>query len=146
MQAKRIQVNEANTGAGGQVNVILEVPAEPREQVNFHNIWIGVTTEPQDADANAQGSWILYVLPDPATAIPAWSDGFINLETINIQIIACGVWFASNETPFTLPPTQVKTSRNVNAGGRLILTSHSAGVTAGLVSNRVMLCAHSVRS
>ena len=146
MQAKRIQVNEANTGAGGQVNVILEVPAEPREQVNFHNIWIGVSCESQDAMVNAQGTWVLYVLPDLTTAIPAWSDGTINLENANALIIACGVWSASNESPFNLSPTQIKSSRNVNSGGRLILTSHSAGVTAGLVSNRVMLCAHTVRA
>ena len=55
MQAKRIQVNEGNDTASGETTVRLQVPTEPREQVNFHNIWIGVTVEPVTAGANCQG-------------------------------------------------------------------------------------------
>jgi len=50
MQAKRIQVNEGNTGVGGQVNVLLSVPLEPREEVNSHNIWGSVSAEPEFHD------------------------------------------------------------------------------------------------
>ena len=145
MQAKRIQVGEGNDGAAGRTSVILDVPTEPREEVNFHNIWIGVSVEPQNADANAQGTWVLEVIRDPGSPIPVYTDTFLNTEDRNALIVACGVWSASNQSPFNLTPTQIKTSRNIEAGGRLLLTSTVTGITAGTASNRVMLCAHVVR-
>jgi len=42
MQAKRIQFGDnggADLGVGGQANLSLQVPTDPREEVNFHNIW-----------------------------------------------------------------------------------------------------------
>ncbi len=145
MQAKRIQVNEGNNGAGAATAVILEVPSELREEVNFHNIWVGVTVEPQDTDANAQGTWVLYFLRDPGASLPSQTDAALNLETLNAVIVACGVYSASNQSPFNLNPVQIKTSRTLEAGGRLILQSTVTGITAGLASNRVMLCAHTTR-
>ncbi len=138
-------MNELNTGVNGQVQVILTVPTDPREQVNFHNIWIGVACEPQDAGANAQGTWALLIrrLESPGKL---FSDVNVNAENFNAITVACGVWSASNETPFNLPATQIKTSRNLNAGDSLELVSISTGITAGLVSNRVMLCAHTTRA
>ncbi len=145
MQAKRIQVNEANVGANGKVEVILTTPTDPREEVNYHNIWIGATCEPQDAGANCQGTWVLYMNTNPGSGLSTFSDAAVNLETINQMILACGVFSASNESPWTLPPTTLKTSRNLPPGGRLILQLITTGITVGLSSNRVMLCAHTVR-
>ncbi len=146
MQAKRIQVNETNASAGNGINVILDVPLSPREAVNFHNIWIGATAEPQDADANNQGTWVLMSIDDPTVAIPTFLDALVNLESHNARIIACGVYSASNQSPWTLPPTQIKTSRTLPAGGRLIMQLLATGVTVGQVSVRAMLCAHTVRA
>ena len=73
MQAKRIAVNEQNIGAGGQVDVDLLVPSEPREQVNFHNIWVGVSVEPQTGGANCQGTWVLWVRKSGAGST-IWTD------------------------------------------------------------------------
>jgi len=145
MQAKRIQVNEANVGVAGKVDVVLDVPSDPREEVNFHNIWIGASCEPQDAAANCQGTWVLFMQNDPTAVIPTFSDGFTGSEQYNGLIIACGVFSASNESPWTLEPTTVKTSRTLQAGGRLVLQLVTTGITAGLSSNRVMLCAHTTR-
>ena len=145
MQAKRIQVNEQNIAAGASVIVFLVVPDDPREQVNFHNIWIGVTMEPQNADANAQLTWVLYH-QRAGVAAPLFTDGTVNTETFNATVIACGVGSASNQSPFNLPATQIKTSRNLQAGDSLQLQLVATGVTAGLVSARVMLCAHTVRA
>ena len=143
MQAKRIQVNEQNNPAGGQVEVFLEAPLDPREEVNFHNIWGSVSVEPENTDANAQGTWLLVVLRESAP-IPGTSDAFINAETFNNPIIACGVWSASNQTPFNIT-IHPETSRSLNPGDRLMLISHIGGITAGNASNRVMLCAHTTR-
>jgi len=145
MQAKRIQVNEANVAAGGSVTVFLETPRDIREEVNFHNIWIGVTGEPQNADANAQYTWVLYIRAQNRSVAPLFTDSAINGETDNQIIIACGVGSGSNEAPFNLPPVQIKTSRTLSPGDKLSLQLVTTGITAGSSSNRVMICAHTVR-
>ncbi len=144
MQPKRIQINEQNLGAGGQVDVELIVPDDPREEVNFHNIWIGATVEPQNAGANCQGSWILYKR-NAGTGATIFTDSVVNNEQQNQLFVACGVFSASNESVWTLPPTTIKTSRNLGAGDRLTLSIIVTGITAGLASIRGMLCAHTVR-
>ena len=143
MQAKRIDVNESNNGAGGNTAAALLVPTDPREEVNFHNIWGSVTVEPQDANANAQGTWALFLLRENAT-LPTLTDVVINGESNNAVLIACGVWSASNESPFNIT-IHPETSRTLQAGDALAITSVVTGITAGLASNRVMLCAHTTR-
>ena len=143
MQAKRININESNNGAGANTSAKLIVPTDPREEVNFHNIWGSVTVEPQDADANAQGTWVLYILRENMVDT-SFVDININNETNNAYIIACGVWSASNQSPFTIS-VHPETSRTLRPGDSLQLQSTVTGITAGLASNRVMLCAHTTR-
>ena len=145
MQAKRIQVNETNTGAGGSLTVQLLVPSSPREAVNFHNIWGSVSSEPQDADANSQGTWVLFILR--ATQVfPVYTDTVINGESTNAEIIACGVYSSSNQSPWTSEAIHPSTSRTLNPGDSLNLQIVNAGITAGLASIRAMLCAHTTRA
>ncbi len=143
-QAKRIQVNEVNTGVGGNTSVQLIVPTDPREEVNFHNIWGSVSVEPQNADANCQGTWVLYILRENQVNI-GYTDAVVNGELFSAVIIACGVYSASNQSPYNSGPIHPSTSRNLMPGDALILQSITTGVTAGLCSNRVMLCAHTTR-
>jgi len=144
MQASRRQVNESNLAVGATVTVKLAVPLIPREEVNFHNIWCSVSAEPQNADANSQGTWVLYIKRENFADV-GWTDTVFNDETNNAIIVACGAYSASNQTPYNLPPTQIKTSRTLQAGDTLSLASTATGVTAGLISTRVMLCAHVTR-
>ncbi len=144
MQAKRIQVNEANTGVNANVRVLLVAPVSPREEINFHNIWGSVSVEPQDAGANCQGSWILSIERENATGI-GFTDTVVNTELHNAVIIACGVYSVSNESPYNSGAIHPKSSRTLMPGDTLVLQSITTGVTAGLCSNRVMLCAHTTR-
>ncbi len=144
MQAKRIDVNESNNGAGGNTAAALLVPTDPREEVNFHNIWGSVTVEPQDANANAQGTWVLYILTKNVQDA-SFVDVNIDNQEYNQYIIACGVWGASNEHPYNSGPIHPSTSRTLGPGDQLRLQSVVTGITAGLASNRVMLCAHTTR-
>ncbi len=144
MQAKRIQVNEGNDGVAGTTSVSMTAPVDPREEVNFHNIWASVSVEPQDAGANCQGTWLLFLIRENAT-VPAFTDVVVNGETNNNSIIACGVYSASNESPFNSGPIHPSTSRTLQAGDRLGIQSIVTGITAGLASNRVMICAHTTR-
>ena len=144
MQAKRIDVQESNDGAGAQTSAVLTAPTDPREETNFHNVWGSVSVEPQNAGANAQGTWLLSVLRENATG-PLFTDVVVNGETNNAVIIACGVWSASNESPYNSGPIHPQSSRTLQAGDSLLLTSTVTGITAGVASNRVMLCSHVTR-
>ncbi len=144
MQAKRIQIGEANRTAGQQVTATFVVPTDPREEVNFHNIWASVSVEPQDAGANCQGTWVLMVARENTT-IPTLTDAVINGETNNAIIIACGVFSASNESTFNSGPIHPQSSRTLQAGDQLVILAVITGITAGAASTRVMLCAHTTR-
>ena len=144
MQAKRQQVAEGNSGVSGNVEASLLVPATPREEINFHNIWGSVTVEPQNADANCQGTWVLYILRKNQT-FTVFVDTNINNEEMNAVIIACGVFSASNQAPYNSGPIHPLSSRTLQAGDALRLQSVVTGITAGQASNRVMLCAHTTR-
>jgi len=144
MQAKRIVVVELDLAALGQSTAFLATPTDPREEINFHNIWGSVAVEPETAGANCQGTWVLFILREN-TAIPVWSDAIVNNETNNAIIIACGVFSASNENPWTSPPINPKTSRTLQAGDNLALSVNITGITADSASTRIMLCAHTTR-
>ncbi len=143
MQAKRIQVNENNVTAGGQVNVSLETPVDPREETNFHNIWGSVSVEPQNGDANAQGTWALLLMREGATT-PTLTDVVVNGEVNNAIIVACGVWSASNQSPYNTS-FHPATSRTLQAGDKMTLICIVTGITVGSASTRVMLCSHVTR-
>ena len=143
VQASRRQVNEANLGVSGQVNIDLNVPTSPREEVNFHNIWASLSCEPETAGANCQGTWVLWVLKENSVNI-IFNDVNFNTEVGNAFIIACGVFGASNESPFT-HEIHPQTSRTLQAGDRLRLSVTVTGITADLASTRGMLCAHTTR-
>jgi len=144
MQAKRIGILESNLGVGGQVAISITVPTEPREEVNFHNIHASVSVEPQDTDANCQGTWVLELLPENMPG-NTYTDGTVNAETANAVIIAIGVFSASNQTPFNSGDINPKTSRNAKAGDLLRMVATVTGITAGLASTRVLLFANTTR-
>ena len=144
LQAKRIQVLEGNLLVTQTVTVILEVPTSPREEINFHNIWGSMTAEPDSTDANAQGNWGLYIIPDGGS-VKDLGDASINNEVDNPRIIACGTFSCSNQSPYTIDSIHPLTSRTLQAGDKLALGVSITGLTAGIVSTRVMLCAHTTR-
>ncbi len=71
-------------------------------QTNLHNIWFSVCVEPESADANANGTWVLYREEDSTRAIFDPTTVNLNLETINYKIVACGCWTGSNQTPYNM--------------------------------------------
>jgi len=143
VQAKRISVAEGNNGAGAQTAASLVAPVSPREEINFHNIWGSVSVEPEGADVNAQGTWLLILLRENAT-LPTFTDPVVAGEAHNAIIIACGVWSASNQSPYNIS-IHPSTSRTLSPGDTLSLVSVVTGITSGSASNRVMLCAHTTR-
>ncbi len=144
MQAKRIQMSQGLTLSAGQfLSVNLEVPLVPREEVNFHNIWAGFECKPTTAGANSAGTWVLYIVKEGGSEI-GFSLATVNSELNNYFIIACGLWNASNETPYSkeIHPT---TSRTLNPGDKLALSVTIIETTAGDNDLRNILCAHTTR-
>jgi len=145
MQAKRINlILSPNINSGAFAAVTLDVPDDPREEVNFHNIWASFTCEPKDTEANAQGNWALYIVK-VGGAVFNPSDALIAAETNNFFIIALGVWGASNQSPYNSPPIHPLTSRTLSPGDKLALSVGATGVTVGNVSMKMCLSAHTVR-
>ncbi len=137
MQRKRIH---AATGtAAVNVATTLVATVDETNAVNIHGMIADFSIEPENADANANGTWALTCLPRVTTAVPAIGISALETEGDNPVIIACGVWAASNQTPFN-KTLVIKTSRNCQAGTRLVLSIRNEGVSAGIVRHIRTLC------
>ena len=144
MQAKRIQVDETTGVVAGQVgDAFLLAPTEPREEINYHNIWGSASVVPVNADANCRGTWVLYVVKSGGARIP-WTDITVNAEINNFFVIACGVFHASNQTPYGVS-VNPKTSRTLNPNDQLVMSLTIQALTAGSAVVRTMICAHTTR-
>ena len=54
---------EVATGTSGIGNNFIDIAFEKGQTVNVHGFRLESMIEPQDADANANGIWGVYVLP-----------------------------------------------------------------------------------
>ena len=142
-QPKRISmIAHPGAGVGNQVSSRFGPGTGTilRRLTNYHNIWFGCTVEPVNADANTSGQWILWLKANTNDPDTTWSLANILTDNFTMQIIACGLYSASNQTPFNFS-SQLKSSRNLVANQELVLTVHFEGVSAGQVSCDTMLCA-----
>ncbi len=143
-EPKRISVLESSPalGVGGQHSVRFGPGTGTiiRRLTNYHNIWWGFSIEPQDAAANANGIWVLWNKMNTNEADTTWSLANILTDNFTMQIIACGVWAASNESPYNFG-SNLKSSRNFVANQELVLSVHVNGSSAGLVHVISSLCA-----
>ena len=72
------------------------------------------------------------------------TDANIDTQDENQDIIACGVWVSSNQTPYNMM-INPKTSRNLGPGDKLSLIVNQQGITTGNGLVRIMICAHVTR-
>ncbi len=142
-EPKRLNISSNAVGVAGQSNARFGPGTGSilRRLTNYHNIWGSVIAEPIDADANSHGVWVLWLKSNTNDADTVWSLGNVNSDNFNMQVIACGMWAASNQTPFNSEPIHLKSSRNLVANQELILSAHIFGQTAGLTRLVCMLCA-----
>jgi len=111
-----------------------------RRLTNYHNIWFGFTAVPLVADANATGIWVLWNKLNTNETDTVWSLANILSDDFTMQIIACGAWAASNQSPFTFS-SQLKSSRNFVANQELVMTMHMDGISTGELETVTTLCA-----
>ena len=127
------------TSAVGAVNFI-DMDFDKGQAVNIHGLRVEFIIEPEDADANANGNWAVWVLPGGViqnTDLPA-SGGAFGDEAFAPYLWGTGVFAASNQTPEKILFNPAST-RNMQAGGRIVLEILMTGVSAGLVRQRTMI-------
>ena len=112
-----------------------------RRLTNYHNIWAGLMVEPETADANAHGLWVLWQKSNTNVADTDWTLANLQSDNFNMQVIACGLWGASNQTPYNMQPLHLNSSRNMVANQELVFTCKNLGQTAGNSRIVVSLCA-----
>ena len=141
-EPKRLSFATAANSVGQQLSVRFGPGTGSilRRLTNYHNIWFGVGVEPETADANANGTWVLWEKRDTNASDTQWSIANLNSDNFNMQIIACGVFVASNQTPWNFS-SQLKSSRNFVANQELVFSLRLEGVSAGNVRVNMSLCA-----
>ena len=141
-QPKRIQMNSQTQGTGTQLTVGFGPGTGSilRRMVNYHNIWWGFSVEPENADANANGIWVLWQKMDTNVPDTIWTQANLNSDNFNMQIIACGTWVAANQTGYVFS-SRMSSSRNLVANQELKLTVAVHGVTAGVCRVLLIICA-----
>ncbi len=112
-QPKRVSILVASLGAAtqGQASFGLGTGTIIRRLTNYHNIWGSIAVEPAVQDANVQGMWVLWLRANTNQPVTDWSQATIDSDDNTMEIIACGVFAASNQTPFN-KEIHLNSSRN----------------------------------
>ncbi len=142
-QPKRISIDSLNPSAvNGQVSARFGPGTGSilRRLTNYHNIWWSFICEPEVADANAHGVWVLWLKANTNSPDTIWSKATIDSDDNTMEVIACGAWAASNQTPSVFS-SRMSSLRNLVANQELILTVTIHGITSGNVRIMPMLCA-----
>ncbi len=132
-ERRRLDAQSDQEGVNGQSAVQILLDEGP--SVNIHGIHLCFSIEPENADANANGFWILYCLPagviTNSTDLPA---NFADLDNEDFlpYVWGVGCWTASNQAPFHYEFAP-RTSRTCQKGARILSIVNVSGVSAGLV-------------
>jgi len=127
---RRVEVATGTSGVG--VNFI-DIAFDKGQVVNIHGLRVESKVEPENADANANGLWAVWVLPGGViqnSDLPTNFGGFGD-EDIAPYLWGIGPWMASNQTPDHIEFFP-KSTRNMQAGGRLVFELFVSGISAGL--------------
>ncbi len=139
MDKRRIEVA---TGAVGISNSFIDMDFEKGQSFNIHGLIVQVSLEPQDADANANGMIGVWILPGGTIQNADLPNTFGTYGDEDRAPYLWGLvpWTASNQTPFQWK-FDPKTSRNMQAGGRIVVSIRVEGQSAGLTrQNTTITC------
>ena len=125
-ERRRVQATQNNIAVGANGDTVIKFD----DTVNVHSVRVSFNCEPDAADANAHGTWVLMTRSESSAAILDPTIANINAENISQVIWAIGVWSASNQTPYNHEIAPL-TSRNIVRGGDVILRIQVQGLTAG---------------
>jgi len=131
---------EVATGTPGIGNSFIDIAFDKGQVVNVHGFRMEQIIEPQDADANANGIVAIYVLPGGVIANSDLPVSFGNFGDEDTAPYLWGImpWAASNQTPAKNIFTP-KTTRNIQAGGRIVVNLRTEGISAGIVRQSTVI-------
>ncbi len=131
---------EVATGFPGIGNNFIDIAFEKGQVVNVHGFRMEMILEPQDADANANGIVGIYVLPGGVIQNSDLPVAFGSFGDEDIAPYLWGIipWAASNQSPTHLMFTP-KTTRNIQAGGRIVVDLRIEGLSAGLIRQSTVI-------
>jgi len=126
---RRIEVVTANSAIG---NGFLDMAFDAGQSLNIHGFRFNLAFEPEIGEANSNGIVGIYVLPggviqnsDLPVALGSFGD-----EKTAPYLWGLMPWTATNQTPYTWEFAP-KTSRNMQAGGRIVADLRIEGQSAG---------------
>jgi len=135
---KRRRVHALTSTGAVATNMQLIGTIDESNGVNVHGVRVSFIIEPENADANANGHYALWCMPDEISAVPVPSSALLELEGSNAFLWAVGTFAASNQTPTTIN-LDLGTSRNCQQGARIVLVVNREGVSAGNVRIRAVM-------
>ena len=131
-QRRRLEAETDSKAVNTRMNVTLTM--DESDAVNFHGMHYCFSIEPEVADANANGWWILYCLPSQVISVADLPTSFALLDNEDFlpYVWGVGCWTASNQAPFHYEFAP-GTSRNCQKGARIIGQIGLEGVSSGNV-------------
>jgi len=120
----------------------IEIKLDEGPSVNAHGLRYCFSIEPENADANANGFWVLYCLPAAVITSPDLPSTFADLDNEDFlpYVWGVGCWTASNQAPYHYEFSP-STSRTCQNGARLRGTIVKTGISAGAVRiNQTLTC------
>jgi len=129
---RRIAASTDAKGAGTSEQLTMDF--DESDVVNLHGFRAEAVLEPETENANANGTWAIYVLPGDiiqAADLPA-NIGQLNATDAAAYLWGAGVWAAANQTTDKIK-FEPKTSRNIPNKGRVVFRVTFDGVSAGNV-------------
>ena len=130
------------TGFTGIGNTFVDIAFDKGQSLNIHGFIYTLALEPEQADANSNGIVAIYVLPGGTiqnSDLPVTFGNFGD-EDIAPYLWGLKTWTASNQTPFHWE-FMPKTSRNMQAGGRIVADLRIEGLTGGNIRhNQSITC------
>jgi len=131
MDKRRIEVS---TGTPGISNSFIDMSFDKGQVINIHGYRASVAIEPQDADANANGIIAVWRLPGGLITnadLPTTYGAFGDEKKYGTYLWGMIPWTASNQTPYHWEFAP-KTSRTIQAEGRIVLQVFIQGISAGI--------------
>ena len=130
-ERRRLDAQSDQIGVNATSSVVIDLDEGP--SVNIHGIHYCFSIEPENADANSNGYWIVYCLP--AGVITASTDlpqSFADLDNEDFlpYVWGVGCWTASNQAPFHYEFAP-RTSRTCQKGARILGQVRQTGISAG---------------
>ena len=137
-------ISDANPSLNSRTADDLVLELDESDAVNVHGLRYCFSIEPENADANANGFWIIYCFPagliDATNADLPASFGDLDSKTFNPYVWGLGCWTASNQAPYH-GEFNPRTSRTCQRGARILAYVCKTGISAGSVRiNQTLTC------